>query len=131
MNEWINKCVYKMPNLSKRDLDPNVQHPNNQWGQNDTCAYVTVGMGKPKADQDGSHTTVPDKLATNKHVESQLDHVPRGWPVILHHVQCHGNMGVTVVTTKVMLKQGKQKVTSYNCTLLAAHNIVVKVLLLD
>lgn len=59
---------------------------------------------------------IPDKLATYKHVESQLDHVPWGRPVILHHVQCHGNMGVTVVTTKVMLKQGKQNIT-YNLTL--------------
>lgn len=54
---------------------------------------------------------IPDKLATNKHVESQLHHVPRGRPFILHHVQCHGNMGVAVITTKVMLIQGKQKVT--------------------
>jgi len=54
---------------------------------------------------------IPDKFAMNKHVECKLDHVPWGWSFVLHHVQCHGNMGVAVVTTKVMLKQGKQKLT--------------------
>ena len=34
----------------------------------------------------------PDKFAMNQHVETQLDHVPRGRPVVLHQIQCHGNM---------------------------------------
>jgi hypothetical protein len=29
----------------------------------------------------------------------------------MHHVQSHGNMGVTVVTTQVMLEKGKIKIT--------------------
>ena len=52
---------------------------------------------------------IPYKFPINEHFECQLDHVPRGRPIILHHVQGHGNMGMTVVTTKVMLIQSKNQ----------------------
>lgn len=81
------------------------------YSYNDTCTlYVCESqyIGKVELIR---MDLIPDKFATNKHVECKLDHVPWGWPFVLHHVQCHGNMGVAVVTTKVMLKQGTQKLT--------------------
>ena len=57
---------------------------------------------------------LPGEFAINKHVKSQLNHVPGRRPVILHQIQRHGNMGVTVVTAKVVLKKGKNKKVTYN-----------------
>lgn len=38
------------------------------------------------------------------HEETQLDHVPPGRAIIVHEVQCHGDVGVAVVTEQVVLE---------------------------
>jgi hypothetical protein len=58
------------------------------------------------------YTTVLPYISTFKqHQKCQFHHVPVGASIIMHHVQSHGNMGVTVVTTQVMLEKGKIKIT--------------------
>ena len=57
---------------------------------------------------------IPGEFAINKHVKSQFDHVPRRRPVVLHQIQCHGNMGVTVVTAKIVLHVNKVKKVKRN-----------------
>ncbi len=50
----------------------------------------------------------PDVSAMNEREQADVHHIPRGAVIIAHEVQCHGNMRVTVVTTKVVL-EGKRR----------------------
>lgn len=43
--------------------------------------------------------------------EAEVDHVPRGAVFVLHQIQRHGNMRVTVVTAQVMLRETNKQIT--------------------
>lgn len=42
-------------------------------------------------------------FSTDESEGAEVDHVPRSAVLISHQVQCHGNMGVTVITAEVVL----------------------------
>ena len=46
---------------------------------------------------------LPDIFAIDQKPETQVHHVPWGRSVILHQVKGHGHMGMTVITTKIVL----------------------------
>ena len=50
---------------------------------------------------------IPGEFSINQHEETQLDHIPGWWPVVLHQIQSHGYMGVAVVTAEVVLYRAK------------------------
>ena len=53
---------------------------------------------------------IPGEFAINQHKETQLDHIPGWWPVVLHQIQSHGYMGMAVVTAEVVLYRAKGRI---------------------
>lgn len=45
----------------------------------------------------------PHMLSMNQSEQAEVDHVPRRAVFILHQIQGHGHVGVTVVTAQVVL----------------------------
>lgn len=58
--------------------------------------------------EDTKRNYLPDMFPMNQHKEAEFDHVPLLAAVITHQVECHRNMGVAVVTAKVMLQPSKK-----------------------
>ena len=48
---------------------------------------------------------LPDEFSAEKHPECQRDHVVRTFAIIIHRVQCHGYMRMTIVATQIVLEQ--------------------------
>lgn len=52
---------------------------------------------------------LPNMLPVDQSEEAQIDHVPRGAVFVLHQIQSHGNMRVTVVAAEVVLRRKRDR----------------------
>jgi hypothetical protein len=51
----------------------------------------------------------PDEFAAEKHPEAEDDHVVGRLPIVIHRVQRHGHVRMTIVTAEIVLKSCKDK----------------------
>ena len=51
----------------------------------------------------------PDEFAAEEHPEAEDEHVVGRLPIVIHRVQRHGHVRMTIVTAEIVLKSCKDK----------------------